>query len=724
MRQSDLNGLIKSRHPSLIRSPEIARAKRCATGILTFAQLALAGLVAMSAAPLARASIPAAQYYFDADGLQNSSDAVTVLFGTKALAAGAGAHALGVQSIAFGFGAGAMGNGGIAIGSGSTAFGADAIALGNQTLATASGAFAGGLQARAERLSTAVGAYSAATGDTSSAFGASSRADGIGAVALGGSASATNRDALAAGHMSNAAARDAVALGGSAAALGERAIAVGTGAQALSDSGLAAGAFAAASDNATALGTSAGAMQTGATAVGMNAVANGTHATALGNLAGAGGTDSLAVGALSHAENQAVAIGAYANANARASLAFGHNAIATHENSIALGAGSGTTVGARTGYLAYGLSAPQTSVGEVNIGTRTISGVAAGAADLDAVNVAQLKALDSKIDAAAAQLVNTLSYASTADGAVDRNSVALAGDPAGGGTQIHNVANARDAHDAVNLGQLSTMLADAIASAPVNGGNSGSNPLFAAAGDSASETAHVGGAHSVAAGASAEALAAQSVAIGASSRASGTNALGIGANAFASNADAIAVGANTQASGAHSAALGSNARATGNHALALGATSRASADNSIALGYGSVADRANSVSIGADGNERHLTHVAPAIEGTDAVNLNQLNQTMNGSLAAANRYTDDKLRSVRRDAYGGAAAALAVAALPRAVLPGRGMVAMAGGSYGGQSALAFGVSQLSESGQWAYGVQGTASSRGEVGAALGAGAHF
>jgi autotransporter adhesin len=79
---------------------------------------------------------------------------------------------------------------------------------------------------------------------------------------------------------------------------------------------------------------------------------------------------------------------------------------------------------------------------------------------------------------------------------------------------------------------------------------------------------------------------------------------------------------------------------------------------------------------------------------------------------------------VRRDAYGGAAAALAVAALPRAVLPGRGMVAMAGGSYGGQSALAFGVSQLSATGQWAYSVQGTASSRGEVGAALGAGAHF
>lgn len=682
MRKSELNDLIKSLHRSLIPSSEIAHAHRCAPGILVFAQLALASLVAVTAAPVARASIPAAQYYFDADGLQNPSDAVTVLFGTKALAAGAGAHALGVQSIALGYGAGVMASGGIAVGSGSNTFGADAIALGNQTLATATGAFAGGLQARAELLSTAVGAYSAATGDTSSAFGASSRADGIGAVALGGGAGATNRDALAAGHLSNASGREAIALGGRASASGERAIALGTEAQAIGDRALAAGASAKAGEDATAVGTSAAATQAGATAFGMNAAANGTHATALGNLAGASNADSVAVGALSHAVDQAVAIGAYASANARASLAVGHNAIAMHENSIALGAGSGTTVGARAGYLAYGLSAPQTSAGELNIGTRTISGVAAGAADLDAVNVAQLRALDGKIDAAAAQLANTLSYSANADGSVDRSGVALAGSPDGGGTQIHNVADARDAHDAVNLGQLSAMLADAIGNASVNGSSAGSNPLFDAAGDAVSETARAGGAHSVAVGASAHAAAAQSVALGAS------------------------------------------ALATGNHALALGATSQASADNAIALGYGSVADRANSVSVGADGNERHITHVAPATEGTDAVNLNQLNQTTSGSLAAANRYTDDKLRSVRRDAYGGAAAALAVAALPRAVLPGRGMVAMAGGSYGGQSALAFGVSQLSETGQWAYSVQGTASSRGEVGAALGAGAHF
>ena len=48
-----------------------------------------------------------------------------------------------------------------------------------------------------------------------------------------------------------------------------------------------------------------------------------------------------------------------------------------------------------------------------------------------------------------------------------------------------------------------------------------------------------------------------------------------------------------------------------------------------------------------------------------------------------------------------------MAGLPQAILPGRGMIAMAGGTYGGQSALAIGVSQLSDTGKWAYKLQGT-----------------
>jgi trimeric autotransporter adhesin len=65
-----------------------------------------------------------------------------------------------------------------------------------------------------------------------------------------------------------------------------------------------------------------------------------------------------------------------------------------------------------------------------------------------------------------------------------------------------------------------------------------------------------------------------------------------------------------------------------------------------------------------------------------------------------------------------------VAGLPQAVLPGRGMVAIGGGTYGGQSAVAIGVSQLSDNGIWAYKLTGTTSTRGNFGVSLGAGMHW
>ncbi len=146
---------------------------------------------------------------------------------------------------------------------------------------------------------------------------------------------------------------------------------------------------------------------------------------------------------------------------------------------------------------------------------------------------------------------------------------------------------------------------------------------------------------------------------------------------------------------------GANARATGTAALAIG--SGAGADE---RGFGR--------------NRRRR------VRGrlTDAVNVNQLARSMNGAVNQANSYTDDKVRSARRDAYGGTASALAVAGLPQAMLPGHGMVAATARTYGGQSAVALGVSQLSGTGKWTYKVQGTTSSRGEFGASIGAGMHW
>ncbi|WP_343585978.1 YadA-like family protein [Herbaspirillum sp.] len=123
---------------------------------------------------------------------------------------------------------------------------------------------------------------------------------------------------------------------------------------------------------------------TGGMAIGQNAQSLQADAMALGNGAIAGGAQSIAQGA-------------NANASGGASIALGSGATASHADSIALGSGSATTVGAQAGYIAYALAAAQTSAGEVNIGNRKITGVAAGSADTDAVNVSQLKALAASI---------------------------------------------------------------------------------------------------------------------------------------------------------------------------------------------------------------------------------------------------------------------------------------------------------------------------------------
>lgn len=143
---------------------------------------------------------------------------------------------------------------------------------------------------------------------------------------------------------------------------------------------------------------------------------------------------------------------------------------------------------------------------------------------------------------------------------------------------------------------------------------------------------------------------------------------------MASGEHSLAAGAGAEATVDNAVAVGAQASASGTGSVALGAAANAGADNSVALGQGSVADRANTVSVGTAGQERQITNVAAGIQGTDAVNVNQLQQSVGSAVSQANSYTDDQIRSARRDANGGTASALAMAGLPQAVLPGRGMV--------------------------------------------------
>ncbi|MBR8323896.1 MULTISPECIES: YadA family autotransporter adhesin [Burkholderia cepacia complex] len=174
------------------------------------------------------------------------------------------------------------------------------------------------------------------------------------------------------------------------------------------------------------------------------------------------------------------------------------------------------------------------------------------------------------------------------------------------------------------------------------------------------------------------------------------------------------LGDGSGATGSDSMALGPNSSASGNGSLAIGNNTTASSQNSVALGNGSVADRDNTVSVGAPGQERQITNVKAGTAPTDAVNVQQLNDHIGSVRSDMDHY--------RRDASGGIASAVAIANLPQASLAGESMVAIAGGTYSGQSAVAFGLSTATRNGRWVVKASGSTNTRGTV--AVGAGAGY
>lgn len=167
---------------------------------------------------------------------------------------------------------------------------------------------------------------------------------------------------------------------------------------------------------------------TSASGRGINTIAIGTLAKTLGNNSISLGTaaqadNSIAIGMKSVSNGNAVAIGAQAYSNGKNSVAFGTKAMATMAKSVALGADSqamreaGCEDATAVGYDPFtgkthvqeqdasGIDPFVSTRAAVSVGAadqnvlRQIVGVAAGSEDTDAVNVAQLKALEKKMQA-------------------------------------------------------------------------------------------------------------------------------------------------------------------------------------------------------------------------------------------------------------------------------------------------------------------------------------
>ncbi|WP_175969298.1 YadA-like family protein [Burkholderia sp. BCC0322] len=164
---------------------------------------------------------------------------------------------------------------------------------------------------------------------------------------------------------------------------------------------------------------------------------------------------------------------------------------------------------------------------------------------------------------------------------------------------------------------------------------------------------------------------------------------------------------------------------------AIGSTATATGKNAVAVGQGSVADRDNSFSVGSKGGERQVTNVAAGTAPTDAVNVQQLNDNLSAASNQAKGYTDQRIGQVynsfndlKKDMYGGVASAMAVAGLPQPTGAGRSMVSAATSNYHGQQGFAAGYSYVTESNRWVVKASVTGNTRSDFGAVVGAGYQF
>ena len=276
------------------------------------------------------------------------------------------------ETIAIGSDVSALAGHNIAIGSGGTtaqsapgSTGSAAIAIGYKAQAV----YGGDLGAYDM---IAIGNQAKATANAGTAIGTLSKATANNSTAIGNKSQATASGALAIGQVTNANAHGAVAVGNGAQSNG-----VGS----------------------TSLGRTAKATNDGSVAVGFNAEATGDHAIAIGGDGkGAAFTDS---------PNTFAGLNQKTTASATNSISVGHNAQANIADGVALGSSSVTTTD--KGVLGYNPSDPHerkytrltgnvqtATTAAVSIGngqqmTRQLTGLAAGTADTDAVNVAQLK---------------------------------------------------------------------------------------------------------------------------------------------------------------------------------------------------------------------------------------------------------------------------------------------------------------------------------------------
>ncbi|AFQ52072.1 YadA-like family protein [Burkholderia cepacia] len=353
-----------------------------------------------------------------------------------------------------------------------------------------------------------------------------------------------------------------------------------------------------------------------------------------------------------------------------------------------------------------------------------LKNVAAGVADTDAVNVKQLKGVQSNIDVLGALAVtyddsskHVITLGGGAGGTkitnVQAGTLSATSTDAVNGSQLHatNQQVAQNTTDISNLQQNVTNVANGKAGLVQQQDPNGQITVGAGTGGTSVNFANGANADRVLTGVAAGVNSNDAVNLGQLDSA----LQGVRAD---QQVKGVATDANTNwIARADAGSFGSTATATGN--------------NSVAVGQGSVADRDNTFSVGATGNERQITHVAAGTAPTDAVNVQQLNDNVAAASAASRGYTDQRvgqvyndLNTVKKDMFGGVASAMAVAGLPQPTAPGRSMVTAATANYRGQQGFAAGYSYVTQNEKWVVKASVTGNTRSDFGAVVGAGYQF
>ena len=360
----------------------------------------------------------------------------------NAIAIGNNSNSSGVDSVAIGPSSVSNNVGSVAVGKDAQANGAFTVALGGGNWqnkgaqANGVGTIALGTYTRTKESTnyqTAVGFESKTDAESATAIGYQAVASGKDSVALGTGASTTGQDALTFGHNSQANGNSSLAMGLGAQANSNNAIALGyqTNSNSTnSTNGVFIGSVAGKETNG--VGNIGIGSNTGNKIIGDNNVSIGTGAgsvTATNVYASESimlGTQARAINSTSTSPiNNVIAIGKGSSGGANSTIAIGQNASSTNQNSIAIGTnasapayngvaiGSFSVANTEGGTVeGYNANASRTdkyagltgavlkgNLGAVSIGsggtmTRQIKNLAAGTADTDAVNVAQLKSVN------------------------------------------------------------------------------------------------------------------------------------------------------------------------------------------------------------------------------------------------------------------------------------------------------------------------------------------